>query len=146
MEIFSALLAICAGNSPVTSEFPHKDQWRGTLMFSLVCTWINGWVNNGEAGDLRHHHAHYDVIVMRVHLPPLPHSFIQSPLCGSGHGKWSWVPRHCMLARAGGLQCDRSKRLTDYKGINCYAGRTAIPYNKEKMRKQWEMLMLLFWF
>ena len=37
--------------SPVTS--PHKGQWRWALMFSLICTWINGWVNNGEAGDLR---------------------------------------------------------------------------------------------
>ena len=25
---------------------------------------INGWVNNREAGDLRHHSAHYDVTVM----------------------------------------------------------------------------------
>ena len=39
METFSVLLAICAG--------------------------INGWVNNGEAGDLRRHRAHYDVIVMK---------------------------------------------------------------------------------
>ena len=48
--------------SPVNS--PHKGQWRGALMFSLICAWINGWVNNGEAGDLRRHRAHYDVIVM----------------------------------------------------------------------------------
>ena len=26
--------------------------------------WINDWVNNREAGDLRRHRAHYDVIVM----------------------------------------------------------------------------------
>ena len=26
--------------------------------------WINGWVNNREAGDLRRHRAHYDVIVI----------------------------------------------------------------------------------
>ena len=50
--------------SPVNSS--HKGQWRGTLMFSLICTWINGWVNNGEAGDLRHNHAHHDVIVMSI--------------------------------------------------------------------------------
>ena len=50
--------------SPVNS--PHKGQWRGALMFSLICTWINGWVNNGDAGDLRRHHTHYDVIVMRT--------------------------------------------------------------------------------
>ena len=39
-------------------------KWRGALMFSLICVWINGWVNNGEAGDLRRHRGHYDVIVM----------------------------------------------------------------------------------
>ena len=37
--------------SPVNS--PHKGQWRGALMFSLIYAWINDWVNNGEAGDLR---------------------------------------------------------------------------------------------
>ena len=47
---------------------PHKGQWRGALMFSLICVWINGWVNNREAGDLRRHCAHYDVIVMRKPL------------------------------------------------------------------------------
>ena len=48
--------------SPVNS--PHKGQWRGDLIFSLICTWINGWVNNGEAGDLRRHRAHCDVTVI----------------------------------------------------------------------------------
>ena len=43
---------------------PHKDQWRGAMMFSLICVWINDWVNNREAGDLRHYRAHYDVSVM----------------------------------------------------------------------------------
>ena len=49
--------------SPVNS--PHKGQWCGALIFSLICTWINGWVNNHEAGDLRRHPVHYDVIVMK---------------------------------------------------------------------------------
>ena len=44
--------------------FPHNGQWRGALMFPLICTWIKAWVNNHEAGDLRLHCAHYDVIVM----------------------------------------------------------------------------------
>ena len=47
--------------SPV--NFPHKGQWHGALIFSLICTWINGWVNNREAGDLIRHRAHYDVTV-----------------------------------------------------------------------------------
>ena len=42
----------------------HKGQWRGALMFSLICTWRNGLVNNGEAGDLRRHLGHYDVTRM----------------------------------------------------------------------------------
>ena len=45
---------------------PHEGQWRGALMVSLIYVWINGWVNNHEAGDLRRHHAHYDVKVMIV--------------------------------------------------------------------------------
>ena len=64
METFSALLAICAGNSPDPGEFPHKGQWREALMFSLICVWINGWVNNRKAGNLRGYRIHYDVIVM----------------------------------------------------------------------------------
>ena len=50
--------------SPVNS--PHKDQWRGALVFSLICVWINDWVNNREAGDLRRHRGHYDIIVMGI--------------------------------------------------------------------------------
>ena len=49
--------------SPVNS--PHKGQWRGTLMFSLISARINAWVNNGEAGDLRRNRAHCDVIVRK---------------------------------------------------------------------------------
>ena len=45
---------------------PHKGQWRGALMFPLICTWINGWVNNREAGDFRRNCAHCDVIVMTI--------------------------------------------------------------------------------
>ena len=65
METFSALLALCEGNSPVPVNSPHKGQWRGALMFSLICGGINNWVNNREAGDLRRHRGRYDVIVMK---------------------------------------------------------------------------------
>ena len=52
--------------SPVNS--PHKGQWRGALMFSLICVWINDWVKNRKAGDLRRYHGHNDVIVMMCEL------------------------------------------------------------------------------
>ena len=83
-DTFSALLAICAGihRSPVNS--PHKGQWRGALMFSLMCARINGWVNKGETGDLRRYLAHYDVIVMQgVVIIFIPH--FSSP--------WALLPR-----------------------------------------------------
>ena len=51
--------------SPVNS--PHKAQWRGALMFSLIWAWMNGCENNREVGDSRRHRAHYDVTVMGVH-------------------------------------------------------------------------------
>ena len=53
MGTFSAFLALCAG-------------WRVALMISLICAWINDWVNNRADGDLRRHRAHYDVIIMET--------------------------------------------------------------------------------
>ena len=52
MKTFSALLALFVG------------LWRRALKLCLILAWINGWVNNREADDLRPHHAHYDVTVM----------------------------------------------------------------------------------
>ena len=37
--------------SPMNS--PHKGQWLGALIFSLICAWISGWVNTIEAGNLK---------------------------------------------------------------------------------------------
>ena len=68
--------------SPVNSS--HKGQWRGALIFSLICVWINGWVNNREAGDLRRYRAHYDVTVMKSHSTLS--SILQSH--SNRHGCW----------------------------------------------------------
>ena len=54
MKIFSALMVLCVGNPLETVGW----------IFSLICPWKNGWANNRNAGDLRHHRAHYDVTVM----------------------------------------------------------------------------------
>ena len=43
---------------------PRKGQWRGALMFSLICGWTNGWANHQDAADLIHHRANYDVTVV----------------------------------------------------------------------------------
>ena len=49
-------------------------------MFSLICAWINDWVNNHVAGDLIHHHAHYDVIVMLCRHGICTHKTFTKPL------------------------------------------------------------------
>ena len=51
---------------PVNS--PHKGWWRKALIFSLICAWINGWVNNREAGYLRRHRVRHGVTVMIKHI------------------------------------------------------------------------------
>ena len=43
---------------PVTRSFD--------VFFDL--SWINGWVNNRDAGDLRRRRAHNDLIVMKLVL------------------------------------------------------------------------------
>ena len=54
---------------------PHKGQWCRALMFSLICALTKSWANYGDAGDLRSHRAHYDVIVMpTANTPELPQS------------------------------------------------------------------------
>ena len=58
METCSALLAICAGNSPVTGRRP--------LTRVLDVFFDCAWVNNRKAGDLKRHIAHYDVTVMHA--------------------------------------------------------------------------------
>ena len=54
--------------SPMNS--PHKGQWRGAFVFSLICAWTNRWVNN-RAGYLIRHCAHYDVTIMKQNKHPI---------------------------------------------------------------------------
>ena len=65
-NIFRVTGPLC-GEFTVPGDFPHKGQWSGAMMFSLICVWINDWVNNHEAGDLRRHRGHYDVNVLKAY-------------------------------------------------------------------------------
>ena len=59
METFPRYWPFVRGihRSPMNS--PQKGQWRGALMFSLICAWANGRAHSRDAGDLRRHRAHY---------------------------------------------------------------------------------------
>ena len=78
--------------SPVNSS--HKGQWQGALMFSLICAWINGWVNSREAGDLICHRAQYDVTLMcqpRILMPRKYYTELNSVsniICALFHFIW----------------------------------------------------------
>ena len=73
--------------SPVNS--PHKGQWRGALMFSLICVWFNGSANNRDAGGLRRYSAHCDVIVMHWTKGGITQS----------KRSIGWVPHYIRLSR-----------------------------------------------
>ena len=75
---------LCVGNSPAPVNSPHKGQWRGALMITLICVWINGCINNREAGDLRRYCAHYGVTVM-------PRAWIFNHTCTLTHTLWLMI-------------------------------------------------------
>ena len=82
----TALLVLCAGNSPVTGEFPSQRSVTQSFDVFFDLRLNKRWVNNREAGVLRRHRAHYDVTVMcwthtiRAHV--LDYDDISWP--------WSW--------------------------------------------------------
>ena len=78
---FSALLAICVGNSSASDDFSaQRPVTRSFDLFFDLC--LNKWLrNNREAGDLRRYRAHYDVIVML--LETLNQQYI-----------YNWLTRH----------------------------------------------------
>ena len=84
--------------SPVNS--PHKGQWCWALMFSLICTWKRGWVNNWDARNLRRYHAHYDITVMCdfFFTFPLFYLFIFLTLLGKMYHKYPSVQGWILLA------------------------------------------------
>ena len=98
--------------SPVNS--PHKGQWRGALMLSLICAWINDWVNNREASDLRRHRAHYDATVMYAVMIILDFQMT----CRDGE-RMLWLVASCILTACHRHQSPGNWQVKS-KAINSY--------------------------
>ena len=116
--------------SPVNS--PHKGQWRGVLKFSLICARINGWVNNREAGDLRRHQAHCDVIVM----------LCQSTACNGLNPLW---PKNTIWRRWWWSQFIRT--MVCWQLVPRYYLNTYWPVNwslKNKLQWNFKLTMIIF--
>ena len=62
-NLFSSL-AFCAGNSPATGKFPAQGPVARSVGVFFDLLLYKQLSNQGEAGDLRRHRAHYDVTVM----------------------------------------------------------------------------------
>ena len=62
-NIFRVTGPLC-GEFTTPGEFPTQKPVTRSVDVILICAWINDWVNNREAGDLRRHRGHYDVILM----------------------------------------------------------------------------------
>ena len=61
---FSVLLALCAGNSTVTGEFPSQRPVTRSFDVFFGMRSNKRLRNKRTAGDLRRHRAYYDVNVM----------------------------------------------------------------------------------
>ena len=76
---------------PSCGEFTgHQMPVNRSLRFSLICAWIKGWVSNHEAGDMRRHHAHYDVTVLIQKVDVIP-SCLSSVLLHCHQQTTKWV-------------------------------------------------------
>ena len=111
METFPIYWPLVRGihRSPVDS--PHKGQWRGALMFSLICTWTNG--NNRDASDLRRYRAHCDVTIMITHRICIYSKFIIQDLYVSE------LIRHNIFLQ--NTLSNIIKHLTTFHTVNTYS-------------------------
>ena len=113
--------------SPVNS--PHKGQWRGALMFSLICAWINGWVNNRKAGDLGRYRAHDDVTEMlRIYRI----EFVA--FCNMDYKSTSWF-KATLISTSQGKKCNPMKTLiTILLWVHCIHCNSSIQSCKYRTR------------
>ena len=85
----------------------------GALVFSLICAWTNGWVNNRGACDLRRHCAHYDVMVMREQSLPMAVTEDYSKKTGPTNG-FRWYIRSTKFYLSNHVLAQWLSQLTIY--------------------------------
>ena len=106
-------------SQPVPGEFLAQRPVTRSFDVFLICISINGWVNNREAGDLRRHRAHYDVIVMKNNR------VITASLCMANDRHWarSATRSQLLLPTIPNYCSDRGLSYTKSRGITtvlCY--------------------------
>ena len=87
-------------------------------MFSLICAWMNIWVNNRKAGDLRRHRDRYDVIVMSSRENQMPRnesSFILYTCCIYSNVWSNDVPNVCSVNTVNTMQSAETKLILGFR-------------------------------
>ena len=139
METFSAILALCEGNPPVTGGFPSQRPVPRSFDVSLIRAQTNGSANNGDAGDLKRRRAHYGVTVM---IRSMYHITARTPAsikCGDKYIQQHYYSHACVCRIVNGLPIffiidfslvgneetnsrnhlgDHRKRQSDYQALN----------------------------
>ena len=125
MEAFSALLAIYAGNSPVTGEFPAQRPVTQSVGVFFDLRPNKGLGNNRKAGDLRRHRAHCDVNAM-WHCLILSKRYTLHWRHNDHDGVSKHHPHGCLLNR---LFRRRSKKTSKPRVTGLCAGNSPGPMN-----------------
>ena len=115
-NIFRAYWSFVRGihRSPVNT--PHEGQWRGALVFSFIYAWTKSSISKRDTGDLWHHRAHYDVIVMSDQ-----YRFLDNQANGRFHqqGWWQATEGHPRATRGE----ESRQRTPAYDTTNVFEGR-----------------------
>ena len=84
------------GNPPVPDGFPsQRPVTRSFEVFSLICVWA---ANNRDAGDLRDHHAHYDVTIVGMRWTATANK-LRSETKWAKVDSWYWKTLHGVSER-----------------------------------------------
>ena len=115
-------------------------------MFPLICVSINDWINNREAGDLRHYRGHYDVTVMCTGNMVGNHIWFLK-VCWEAEPRWGLskflystdnlvrtLMQPSAIARCVNLDCKRKYSLKYWFFIFVYLALIRLCLNRQKLR------------
>ena len=108
----------------MTSSNGNKGQWCGALTFTLICAWINCWVNNREAGEFETPSPHYDVTVITYHDDVSVTAFLLKP-------------RSVLYLQMNTIQCedhDIPRNCNDYQWLGSWRGGVIIRHDNDVVK------------
>ena len=104
----------------------HKSQSRRTLMFSFVCAWTYGWVNNRDAGDFKRHRAHYDVVAIQTDIVEEAGHISRYHECHSGQ-RWTFLMLFSIIYKTWQRQQYPNRPLLSIKYLLDYTVFISVP-------------------